>query len=276
MPTERPRLRKREIAFALAAGALAAGGAALVLNDDVGPDRDSEQIEDSEVNYQLADFDQVSVEGPQDVQILYAEQFKVTATGSPEALGQIEAVVENGGLVIRPKEGRFSGNWGLLDDVEFTVAMPRVTRVTLAGSGDVTLDRVSGESFEGLVGGPGTLAIDQMEVERANFTVAGSGDLDASGNADTVAVNINGSGELHAGGLSAGEATVAIGGSGEADLTVLQAANVSITGSGEVDISGPGVCSVTRMGGGEVRCEGGGGDEGDEDRFRRRRGPGDR
>lgn len=264
MPHERPRLRKREIAFALAAGALAAGGAALMLDEDVGPDRNHQQVADSEVSYQLEGFDQVSVIGPQDVDIIHADAFKITASGSPEALGQIEAVVENGGLVIRPKDGRFFGDWGMLDDVRLTVAMPQITRVAVAGSGDVTLERAEGESFEGLVGGPGTLAIGQLAVRQATFTVAGSGDIDAAGTSDTVTINIGGSGEVHAGGLTAREATVAIGGSGDVDLTANEAANVSITGSGDVDISGTAVCSVTRMGGGEVRCEGGGGDRFDD------------
>lgn len=259
MPVERPRLRKREIAFAVAAGALAAGGAALVLDDDVGPDRRHEQIEAAgEVAYPATGFDQVLVIGPQDVDIVYADGFKVTASGSPEALAGMEAVVEGGRLVIRPKDGNALAGTDMLEDLSFTIAMPRITRVELAGSGDVTLDRVSGEAFAGQISGSGSLSIGEVQVEQASFTVAGSGDLDASGEAAMAAISIEGSGEVHAGGLSAGQATVAITGSGEADLTALQTANVSITGSGTVDISGPALCSVTRLGGGEVRCEGGG------------------
>lgn len=257
-----PRLRKREIAFAVAMGVLGAGGAALILdNADDGPRGDRDEAAMDQIAYPLSDFDKVAVEGPQDVDIVYGEAFSVSASGSADNLRQLEAVVENGGLVIRPRAGQFFGDWGDLDEVTFTVTMPRVSRVALAGSGDVTVDRVAGNSFDGVVGGSGTLQIGQIETDQASFTVNGSGDLDASGAVGNVTVNISGSGEFHADGLTGTTATVSIGGSGEADLTVLEEAAVSITGSGEVDIFGPGVCSVTRMGGGEVRCEGGGGDE---------------
>lgn len=258
-----PRLRKREIAFAVAMGVMGAGGAALMLDGDdrdQGP-RDDDSASAQEMTFPLADFDEVSIIGPQDVTIIYGEEFAVSASGSADGMRQIEAVVENGGLVIRPREGQFFGDWGDLDEVTYTVTMPRVTRVALAGSGDVTVDRVTGDTFEGLVGGPGTLAIGLIETDQATFSVNGSGDLDASGAVRNVTVNIGGSGEVHAAGLTGTQATVVIGGSGEVALTVLEQAAVSITGSGDVDISGPGVCSVTRMGGGDVRCEGGGGDE---------------
>lgn len=258
MPSERPRLRKREIAFALAAGALAAGGAALVLDDDVGPDRHHERADvAADMNYQLAGFDAVTVIGPQDVVIVTADQFKVTASGAPDALAQLEAVVEGSSLVIRPREGLSIGD---LDEVTFTVAMPTISRIAVDGSGDVSVDRITGPRFTGAVGGSGTLAIGQLETEEASLSVTGSGDLDASGTARTVSLDITGSGEIHAAGLIGNSASVSIEGSGDVDLTVLEQAAIAITGSGEVDISGPGVCSVTRTGSGEVRCEGGGGD----------------
>lgn len=267
MPRELPRartgLRKREIALALAMGALGAGGAALVF--DASNDADDHVRENSddqlqETTYALTDFDEVSIVGPQDVDIVYGEAFAVTASGSNDALRRLEAVVENGGLVIRPREGGVLGDRGDIDDVTFTVTMPAVTRVDLTGSGEVRVDRIAGDNFKGVIGGSGTLVIGQIETNEASFSVAGSGDLDASGAVPNLSVNISGSGEVHASGLHASDATVAISGSGEVDLTVLQQANVSITGSGEVDIFGPGICSVTRMGGGEVRCEGGGAD----------------
>jgi hypothetical protein len=244
-------------------GIVGAGGAALILEASGDDDRQLQSAGDDqrqETTYPLAGFDEVSIVGPQDVDIVLGEAFAVTASGSNDDLRQLEAVVENGVLVIRPREGHFGGDRGDLDEVTFTVTMPAVTRVDLSGSGDVTVDRIAGDSFAGMIGGSGTLVIGHLETGEATFSVAGSGDLDASGAVPKLSVDISGSGAVHATGLHASDAAVAISGSGEADLTVLQQASVSITGSGEVDISGPGVCSVDRMGSGEVRCEGGGGE----------------
>jgi Putative auto-transporter adhesin, head GIN domain len=254
LPAERPRLRKREIAFALAAGALGAGGAALVLDDDVGPERDRHEYA-AEMRYDATGFDAVSVLGPQDVIIIAADEFKVTASGDPGALAQLEAVVEDGSLIIRPREGLTLED---LDDVTFTVGMPAITRVAVEGSGDVTVDRVAGSRFAGAVSGSGTLAIALLEADEVELAVTGSGDLDAAGTARAVAIQVTGSGEVHAAGLTGTSANVAIEGSGDVDLSVLEQAAVAITGSGEVNISGPAVCTVTGVGSGEVRCEGGG------------------
>ncbi|MXO70538.1 head GIN domain-containing protein [Alteraurantiacibacter buctensis] len=259
MPRERPRLSPREIAFALAAGALAAGGAALVLDDQIGPDREERREERGaeEITFNLRDFTQVAVAGPQDVEITLGDGFSVTAYGDPDGLNLVEAVVEDGVLMLRPRDGISFGE--SLEDVRFAVTLPAITRVSVDGSGDVTLDRAQGDSFEGAIGGSGTLVIAQLEVTRASLTVNGAGDLDAEGTAGDVAVTINGSGQVHAEGLRADRATVDISGSGEVDLTALETAEVAIMGSAEVDISGSAVCSVTQVGSGEVRCEGGGG-----------------
>jgi hypothetical protein len=260
---ERPRLRKREIVFAVAAGVVAAGGAALMLDSDGG---DSPMIikgGPNELTYQVAPFDEISSTGPQDVVITVGEAASVRSEGSPEALSLLEAVVEDGQLIIRPK-GRFGAfDWGRVSSATFYVTVPELKGVALAGSGDIRVDRVDGESFEGSIAGPGELSILAMEVDEADFTIGGSGNLVAAGTAGETRVSIGGSGEVRAGGLRSATASVSIGGSGDVALTVDDSADVSIAGSGDVDISGPGRCSVTQMGSGNVRCGGGGGTDSD-------------
>lgn len=255
--------RIREIVLAVGVGALGAGGAALTLSamhDDDGG-RVMARAADETKTYQVTAFDQISTSGPQDVVVTSGDTLAVRAEGSSEALAQLEATVENGRLLIRPKEGFFWGNWGMLDDVTFYVTAPKLKKVVMAGSGEIRIDKIEGDSFEGTVGGPGEISIGALKVDEADFTVAGSGNLIAEGTARDTHVTVAGSGEVQADGLRSQTASISIGASGNVALTVDKDAQVSITGSGDVDISGPGRCSVTRMGSGEVRCEGGGGDE---------------
>lgn len=259
----RPRLRKREVVFAVAAGAAAAGGAALILSDSVGVGVDvgerSEVGAARAATYTVGEFDEISTSGPQDVVITYGETPSVRAEGSPQALAQLEAVVEGDTLTIRPKRGFNWGNWRRLSGATFYVTVPKLEAVAQAGSGDVRIDRVQGESFEGQIAGSGELEIGLLEVERANFNIGGGGSISARGTARLASVSIGGSGDVDASGLQSENASVSIAGSGDVDLMVTQEANVSIMGSGNVDISGPGRCSVTRFGRGDVSCEGGGG-----------------
>ncbi len=264
---ERPRLRKREIVFAVAAGVVAAGGAAFLLDEGGGgPDMRPAIGGPSAMTYQVAPFEEISTVGPQDVVVTRGDEMTVRSEGSPEALSLLEAVVEDGQLIIRPKDRSFGGfNWGRVASATFYVTLPQLKGVALAGSGDIRVDRVEGDSFEGSIAGPGELSILSMEVDDADFTIGGSGNLVAVGNARETRVSIGGSGEVRAGGLRSETASVSIGGSGDVALTVNDKADVSIAGSGDVDISGPARCSVTQMGSGNVQCGGGGGTDEQDD-----------
>jgi hypothetical protein len=257
LPPTRPKLRKREIAFALAIGALAAGGGAAVIsaiNDDASappryvaaPERQS---------YEVEEFAEISSTGPQDVIITIGESYSVRAEGAPEALGQLEAVVEDGELVIRPTRS-FRGDWGRFSSVTYHVTMPQLEAVTLAGSGDIRVDRVEGDEFEGAINGSGALTIGDIDVDEADFSIGGSGNVIAAGTARETRVSIGGTGEVEAAGLRSETARVTIGGVGDVALTVDEEAEISMAGGGNVEITGPARCSVSRFGIGEVRCNG--------------------
>lgn len=259
---QRPRLRKREIVFAVAAGVVAAGGAALMLDsggDAAGQLPDRTAAGAREMTYQVADFDGISTSGPQDVVVTLGETFAVRSEGSPRALGQLEAVNVDGTLTIRPKRGFNWGNWRSLSGATFYVTLPRLDSVAVAGSGDIRIDRIESPTFEGTIAGSGELSIGQMQVDEVDFKIAGGGNVEAQGTAREARVAIGGSGDVSAAGLRSEVASVSIGGSGDVALTVADQAKVSIMGSGNVDIDGPGRCQVSRFGSGEVRCDGGGG-----------------
>lgn len=261
---QRPKLRKREILFALAMGGVAAFGAGTVLSaidddDDVateqafsGPD---------EKTYEVAAFDEIQALGPQDIVITYGETLSVSSKGEPLALSLLTAKVDNGRLIIAPEENFDWDSWENLQGATFYVTMPKLEAVDLAGSGDISVDRVEGERFSGTIAGSGNLSVTALKVEQMDIAINGEGDVVLAGEARDARVSISGSGEIKAGALHSTNALITIGGVGDVDLTVEEEARISISGAGDVDISGPGRCSVTRYGVGDVRCQGGGGDE---------------
>jgi hypothetical protein len=188
--------------------------------------------------------------------ITQGDAFAVRAEGPANRIKDLEAVVEDGQLIIRPREGgpniRLTGH----DDVTFHITMPRIDRIALAGSGDVEVDRVTGPSFTGVVEGGGELVVRDLAVDRADLTVTGSGDLAVSGSTRETSVTISGSGEVDGQGLDTARATITINGSGEASLVVADRAEVTVNGGGDVDVGGPGICAVTINGSGDVSCEG--------------------
>jgi hypothetical protein len=249
------KLRAREVIFAVALGALGAGGAALILDDDDERHVPAVAVASGQPS-QLGPFEEISTVGPQDVVVITGESYSVRSEGSPDALARLEAVVEDGKLVIRPKGNFASGfNWSRVAGATFYVTTPRLDAVSLAGSGDMRIDRIDGGTFRASIAGPGELDIDAMAVDTADFSIAGSGSVVAAGTAQQTRASIMGSGEVEAKDLRSQTADVSMAGSGDAELTVEGEARVSIMGSGDVEIAGPARCTVSRMGSGEVRCE---------------------
>ncbi len=258
MAGEKPRLRKREILLAVAAGALATGTAAIILEE---PDAVEVSVGDFTANgptsmeYDLADFTEIFSNGPQDVVVTYGEEFSVRSEGSARAIGTLEAHVSNGRLTIAPPEGFDMDNWPRLQEATFYVTLPSLSAVALTGYGDMTIDRVEGDKFSAAITGrESELVITGMKVDEAEIAIAGSGEITLSGVAKETTIFIGGSGEINAAQLSSETADITIGGTGDVSLSVSDDADISIGGRGNVDIYGHATCSVTQIGGGDVDC----------------------
>jgi hypothetical protein len=206
-------------------------------------------------SYRVGPFDTVASVGPNVVIVHLGGAPAVTAQGPAATLDKMEVVVEHGDLQIRPKrQFRDHFDWRGVEPATFTVTAPRLEGATLAGSGDMRVDRAEGDRFKATVAGSGDLAIGSLRVSRASLVMAGSGGLTARGSASQADVSVAGSGTVHASGVVSRTASVAIAGSGAAELTAQDTANVSIIGSGNATITGRAHCTVTRIGTGHLRC----------------------
>lgn len=206
-------------------------------------------------SYRVAAFDSVAAAGPSLVVVHVGGAPAVSAQGPAETLDKMEVVVEHGGLQIRPKrEFRGHFDWNSLRRATFTVTAPHLTAASVAGSGDMHVDRAEGDRFAGSVAGSGKLDIASLRVGRVNFSMAGSGDLTARGSAGRADMSVAGSGNLHTRGVTSRIASVSIAGSGNAELTAEETANVSIIGSGTAVIAGQAHCTISRIGSGHARC----------------------
>jgi hypothetical protein len=206
--------------------------------------------------YNVTGFDSISSSGPDRVIVSVGPQFSVRAEGQPVALDRIEVVVRDGELEIREKQA-----YGVSDTRRerpantFYVTLPRLVGAALAGSGDMSVDRVDTQKFSAALAGSGDLKIHSLRAETVDLSIAGSGDLTARGTVSNADVSIAGSGNVNARDLSARNASVNIIGSGDATLTAGDEVSIAIIGGGDVQISGSARCTVSRLGGGNARCE---------------------
>lgn len=205
--------------------------------------------------YQVADFTGVVLRGSDDVDVRVGSAFSVRAEGDPEVLEYLK-IEKDGDTLKIGRRNRSGFNWGDRS-VKIYVTMPRITSGSVAGSGDMTIDRVEGGSFNANSAGSGSIAVATLAADAVAMNIAGSGGISAGGGtAKSIKAKIAGSGDIDAAKLKASDADISIAGSGGVKLDVNGNAKVSIVGSGDVDLGANAKCSVSKMGSGDVRCGG--------------------
>lgn len=225
----------------LAACGNSAGGSPGIPGSGSGPAR----------SYRVADFTGVEVTGPDDVQISTGTGFSVRAEGDPGVLDKIRITKDGSRLRIARAEGF---HFGLGRPTKVFVTMPRISDVSLRGSGDVEIDHVTGDQFDAAGSGSGDLTVHAAKLNNLHLAVSGSGDMAFSGEARSLQAAINGSGDIDARHLTVNDANVSVSGSGDLNADVKGAANVNLSGSGDVDLGDAARCQIAKAGSGSVRC----------------------
>ena len=208
-------------------------------------------------NYQVGNFEEIEVAGPYNVTVRTGTGPTVSARGSEKMIEHMVVEVRDGKLLIHPEKqkGWFGGGWNFHGKVDLAVTVPKLREATIAGSGDIAIDRVQGDRFEGTVAGSGGLDVAALDVQTLKLAIAGSGGVKAaSGKAQSASFDIAGSGDIDAKGIQAQTADVSIAGSGSVAAHATGTADVSIMGSGDVEVTGGAKCNVSKAGSGDVRC----------------------
>lgn len=207
-------------------------------------------------NYTVGQFNRIEVAGPYEVDVRTGADPSVRASGPERSVERMIVEVEGGTLKIHPrKRSGLSFGWSKDHPVRLSVTVPSLIAADIAGSGDIRVDRIAGESFEGGVAGSGDLRLGSVEVRQLKMGIAGSGEIRAQGGrAARVEYDIAGSGDMDLGGIVAETAAVSIAGSGNVSAHATGTASVDIAGSGDVRIRGGAQCQVSKAGSGNVDC----------------------
>lgn len=239
---------KKAIVMGVAAAAMASTGCAKDRDESAGPATTR--------NYPVGAFERLEVAGPYEVTVATGGAPSVRATGGERAIERLVVEVDGDTLKIHPKKKSGWGfGWSRTHPVKLSVTVPRLTGAEIAGSGDISVNKISGDTFDAGVAGSGNLRLGQVDVKRLKAGIAGSGEINAGTGRATVAdYEIAGSGDIQAGGLIAETASVSIAGSGNVAAHATGNAKVDIAGSGDVRMTGGAKCSVSKAGSGNVDC----------------------
>jgi carbon monoxide dehydrogenase subunit G len=154
--------------------------------------------------------DNLEIDLPASVRYQPGDKAEAVVSGDPALLDHVR--MEGGRLSLDCDPG-----W-LESRLDVSLSGPPITGWKLVGSGDLTLS--------------------QINQPQLRVSIQGSGSVAATGAADSVDVEISGSGAARLKGLIAKSAQITIRGSGDAHMTAQTDADVSISGSGNVELSG--------------------------------------
>lgn len=237
-------MRKFIAAATSIAAAIVSTGCAAKAETDPGPM--------SARDFQVEDFKRIESAGAFDVTVRTGAAPSVRAEGPQNILDRLEAVVEGDQLVIRTRNGQSFG-WAR-HPVKVSVTVPELRAATMAGSGNLSVDRVAVDTFKATIAGSGNLSLPQVRAQSLELEIAGSGSGKLAGQADDARYSIAGSGEVDASQLQTNDIRLTIAGSGALNATAKGTVRGEIMGSGEARISGGATCAVDKLGSGRIIC----------------------
>lgn len=208
-------------------------------------------------SYPVGNFTQVEVAGPFDVNIHTGANPGVSAQGNQRLIDRLVVEVKGNKLLIHPKsEFRWFGGWHWHHGKgTISVTVPMIEAATLEGAGDLDIDKVHGDRFEGQIAGAGGLTVGSVDVGALKLGIAGSGSATAKqGKAQQAEYEIAGSGDVDAQAVQVQTLKASIAGSGGIKAHASGTANVDIMGSGDVNVTGGAKCTTSKAGSGSVTC----------------------
>jgi len=209
-----------------------------------------------ERSYAVGNFDRIDLAGNYDVTVHTGGKPGVQASGAEKVMERLVVEVRDGVLVIEPrKHDGFNWRWSNHGKVTVNVTVPSLRGAQLGGAGNIRIDQVKGDRFEGGIAGSGDLTLERVEVSALKMGIAGAGSAKlGTGRVKTAEYDITGSGGIDAGGVAAETASISIAGAGDVKANAAKTASVDIMGSGDVDLKGGAKCTVSKAGAGNVRC----------------------
>lgn len=205
---------------------------------------------------QLSGFSAIALRGNIDLVVRQAAREAVQVSAEDNLLPLVQTTLEGGSdpqrtLRIEWKNGESVRS---TKPVVVTVDLIRLSALSAAGSGDITVEPLKTPSLALSISGSSDAKFKQLDAGQLTLSIAGSGDVQAAGKAARLEISIAGSGDVRARDLAAEDVSVSIAGSGDASVNAAKTLAVSIAGSGDVDYTGGATLMRNRIAGsGTVR-----------------------
>ncbi len=180
-----------------------------------------------------SDYDGIRCAGSMDYILVAGDEGKITIEGEENLLKHIVTEVKKGQLVVKVEKGvNLKPSWK--KGIKVTIPFKDIDKVSLAGSGDLwNEDKIMASDLDVSLAGSGDITLD-IESNRVKGSIAGSGDLTLKGNTNDLEASVAGSGDIHGFDLNANNADVSVAGSGDIKVTSKKSIKARVAGSGDI------------------------------------------
>ncbi len=190
-------------------------------------------------NRQVSGVSVVELRGFGDLEIVQGDTEGIVLTGEDNILALVTTDVDAQGTLhigLKKNEGITTH-----EKLKISLAVKTLSGLELAGSGNVHARELKGKTpgdFSVTLAGSGNVNLDKLEAGALKVTVAGSGTIKVAGEVPAQRVEIAGSGDYDAPKLKSATATVTVNGSGDVDIWATDTLDATVNGSGDVDYHG--------------------------------------
>lgn len=191
----------------------------------------------------------IELRGPIDVIVKQGPVEKLTLHTDENIAPLIETTVQEGVLRIGVRPG---ASFRTAHAIVATVEVPHLDSLKTLDSGDVTCAEFDTELLQITVRGSGGVRIDALRAGTVAVLLQGSGDVHLSGTAAEQGYVVEGSGGVDADELAGREVAVRVAGSGDVKVWASEILSVDISGSGDVRYHGQPAVTKTLRGSGSL------------------------
>jgi Putative auto-transporter adhesin, head GIN domain len=181
------------------------------------------------------DYDQVSVSGSMDIELIAGKEGELIVTGEENILPYLKTEVVGEDLKIYFENKK---NYSHKKKLIITVPFDKISTVKSTGSGDIVgKSIISGDTFTLHIAGSGDANI-EVNTASLKTEITGSGDVSVKGKSTNVEAIISGSGDIKCNQVISENAVSRISGSGSISIYASKKINAKVSGSGDIKYYG--------------------------------------
>lgn len=212
-------------------------------------------VQAAERKFSISTFEDVRVIGSVDVFISTGKGPSAKAEArNREILDRISLRKNGRQLVVSVKANSSTKRFSEDGPITVYLSSHEVKRITHAGSGTVSLEKLGGSEPLARLGGFGVLSINDVDGDRLTVLMQGGGQMTIAGQVQKARIKLLGSSNFDGSQLTVDTLDLVQRGPASSHIFVEKEANISNSGTGMIQIDGRPNCSVKSGGSAEIIC----------------------